>query len=139
MDETELKAILAELQRRLTLARQLIGPATEAPAAHYARLLADIEVSLPTIARLYHANRDALPRGPLTRSRRRLRLRMRRLSMGAFDGDLHRLVHELRHDHLEIIHPLEVLGKWPPDPPPGATSGAPPKTRGLGKWPPDPV
>ncbi len=139
MNQDDLNAALAGLRQQLLAAREKLADAKQTvPAApqgsHYAALLADIAQALPHIEQLYADPADDQLKKLLARGHKRLRR-----GRGAQPADVHQMVHDLRHDYLEIIHPLEVMGKWPPQRMRRAEAEEMPRSRGIGKWPPDPV
>jgi hypothetical protein len=139
MNHDDLNAVLAGLRQQVLEAHKQLAehkqPLLASPqGSHYAALVHDMAQSLPQIEKLYADHREEILKGPLVSGRKRLRF-----GRNAQQADVHRIVHDLRHDYLEIIHPLEVMGKWPPQRRRSGETEELPRARGIGKWPPDPV
>ena len=154
-DLNDLAARLARINADLRACRHAVQTApASARTAHYDAVLADIEGRLPQVLPQYRASAPELPLTAWTHARQQLRGAAVRAAR-----PLDRRVHDLRHDFLEIVHPLEVVGKWPPDPQTAtepeaaaaaeeadfldlpdfaAADGPPGHLRSTGKWPPDP-
>lgn len=154
-DLNDLAARLDRINADLRACRHEVQAAPANPrTAHYDAVLADIEGQLPQVLHQYRASAAELPLTAWTHARQKLRGPAVRAAR-----PLDRRVHDLRHDFLEIVHPLEVVGKWPPElltaPAPEAAASAeeadfrdlpdfadadepPGRLRSTGKWPPDP-
>lgn len=140
MDDDDVTARIAGLGLELAAVKQALAGAGAVQPAD-AELLALAERALPDLDRLYREHRDALPSPPPPL----------RGTAGAPARPLQERLDDLRRDLAETIRPLEVLGKWPPDPvgfvhakPPDTAApfdeiaaDEPPIMRSTGRWPPE--
>jgi hypothetical protein len=135
----------AQFEIRLGAARALALHGDAGVPPHYLALLAEIEAALPVAKALYAAHLEQLHPGPAPAAPRATRSGAARI---AAPEDVHAAVHAVRHAFYDIVHPLESIGKWPPDGfDPSAAPAPRPKRpaaakkamarRSVGKWPPD--
>lgn len=123
----------SRLDMAVSLARDWKAPLS----VHYVDLLEQVVSALPQVRSTYEENLDQLQPVRLQSTDPAVLVRLQR---DRKPQDLHIAIHELRRDFFDVIHPLEVLGKWPPD---GFDSANPARRehirarlRNIGPWPP---
>ncbi len=141
MNDPDAARLFAGIAQRLEEAQQLADAGGSTMPAHYAALLAQVEHALPQVQVLYAQNLARLSPPTLPQPASEAAPARTRSSRPRPPADLHTAMHQLRRDFYEIVHPLEVLGKWPPDgwtdkPPQPAGGAKRAVARGIAKWPP---
>ena len=127
MDEKDLLQLMDVFARHTQIARKQLeheGPVTLGTSdakrrLRYVQLLQNIELALPHLYAAYEqAGSEGLLDG-LDQLSGQLRLRTMPPA-----PELNTLILELQHDWVDVLHPLEAIGKWPPT------------MRSVGPWPP---